>query len=402
MNDQSGSGEVRGSVIVLDPTTRHGLATVRGLGRAGWRVHVAGPEPRTDALAAVSRHAASYHRIPSPWGAAAPFRAALGRLVATHGCAAIVACSDVTIARLRHLDIGVPTVPQLDAALDRLTDKYELAQVCADAGVLYPRSWLHGEGDAAAAEWPLIVKPRRTAIDSPQRVVSRTGAVVARDPAALATAAQTLDDMGLEAIIQTRVERKFKVNVSLIRRAGFTSFHIAYRVVREYPPEGGLAATTETLDPKHGVGARALEAAARVCDAAGYAGLSNVEFYGQESGELCLIEVNARVWGSIWLPEQLGLEPASRAVEDAVGEPPRPPVDYAEGRKFHRPTLELKWLLSRSPERGRRSDLVASLRPSDVVDVLSVSDPLPVAHESKQLVLRGARAAARFVTGLRR
>lgn len=391
----------RGPVIVLDPTTRHSLATVRGLGRAGWSVMVAGREPRIAALAGVSRYAASYHQIPNPWGPAAPMATALRQLARRHGAVAIVACSDVTIARLRHLEMDVPTVPQLDSALDRLTDKYELSHICAEVGVRYPQSWLPGE-DVGPREWPLVVKPRRTAVDSALRVVSRTGAVVARDRAALKSASAELKELGLDAIVQTRVERKFKVNVSHVRRAGSTSFHIAYRVVREYPPEGGLAATTETLDPTHGIGARALEAAERVCDSAGYSGLANVEFYGQENGELCLIEVNPRVWGSIWLPEQLGLEPASRAVEDALSVPPRPPAHYVSGRQFHRPTLEIKWLMSRSPERGRRGGFIASLRRSDVVDVLSASDPLPVVHATAQLVVQAARGLARAVRRVRR
>jgi len=100
---------------------------------------------------------------------------------------------------------------------------------------------------------------------------------------------------------------------------------------------------------------QALQAAEAVWDAAGYQGLANVEFYRQSNGDLCLIEVNARVWGSIWFAEHLGLEPTARAVESVLGWPFATAVPYAPGLRFHRPTLELRWLLSRSPERGARS-----------------------------------------------
>jgi predicted ATP-grasp superfamily ATP-dependent carboligase len=395
MNQPIGRPGSRPAVMVLDPTTRHSVAVVRGLGRAGWRVVVAGHEPVTAVLAPVSRYAASYHRIPSPWRAAAPFASSVRRLAERHRCAAVVACSDSTIARLRGLDIGIPTMPHMDRSLDRLTDKHELARVCAEAGVRYPPSWLADNLTEPPESWPLIIKPRRTAVATSERVVSRTGAIVAPDPGTLRAGIAALQDLGLEVLIQRRVDRRFKVNVSLVRRAGITSFHIAYRVVREYPPEGGLAATIETLSPTHGVGERALAAAARVCDAARYAGLANVEFYGQADGELCLIEVNPRVWGSIWLPEELGLEPASRAVADAIGAAPRSPLGYAAGVRFHRPTLELRWLVSRSPERGSRIALLRSIRPSDVFDVVSFSDPLPPIYLVGQVVMRAVAAAWR-------
>ncbi len=352
---------------------------------------VAGAEPKRDALAAASRYAVAYHRIPNPWHAARPFETALRALVAEHACEAIVTCSDVTMARLEGLDVGAPTLPVLDDALHRVTDKVTLAEVCAEAGVMYPRTVSADDGDQSSNEMPLIVKPRRTAVPTPHRVLSRTGAFVVHTADELDAAVSELREIGLEVIVQRRVQRAFKVNVSFVRRSGLTSFHIAYRVLREHPAQGGLAATIETLDPLSGVGARALEAAQRVCDTAGYVGLANVEFYGQDDGELCLIEVNARVWGSIDFPEQLGLRPTERAVRDVLGEPPEPPVAYVAGRRFHRLTLEVKALLAPSPERGSRLRLLRSVRPWDVFDALSISDPLPVARAAGQIVGRGLR-----------
>lgn len=380
----------KGPILVLDPVSRLALATVRGLGRAGWRVMVAGSEPKAVALAATSKYAESYHRIPDPSGEAAPVEAALLELVRRYGCQVVVPCNDGTIARLRDLDVGAPTVPRMDGGLDRLTDKISLGLVCSEAGVMYPRTWSTDGTEPLPVDRPLVVKPRRTAVARPDRVVSRTGAFVAHDRGELDAAIAALRAAELEPIVQLRVERALKVNVSIVRRAGHTSFRIAYRVLLEYPPEGGTAAAVESLDPLHGIGARALEAAEQVCDAAGYAGLANIEFYGQNDGELCLIEVNARVWGSIWFPERLGLRPAERAVEDALGNRPRSPVGYRAGRRFHRPTLEVRWLLSRSLERGPVRRLVSSVRPWDVFDMLSASDPVPLAYMARRMLVRGA------------
>jgi predicted ATP-grasp superfamily ATP-dependent carboligase len=338
----------------------------------------------------MSRHTDAYVRIPDPFGPAAPVEVALDRLIRRHAIRAIVPCYDATVARLRSLSLGLPTVPVLDAALDRVTDKVALAETCRLAGARYPETWPAADAPDPAAAGPLVVKPRQTAIATPHRVITRTGASVATTTDELDLAVADIRGVGLEAIVQPRVDRLFKVNVSLVRRDGRTGFRIAYRVLHEYPPHGGLAATIESLDATEGVGGRALETAERVLDAAGYAGLANVEFYGQRDGELCLIEVNARVWGSLAFPEELGLEPTARAVADALGEPARAPLPYPPGRRFHRPLLEAQWLLSRSPERGARRALIGSIRPGDVVDVLSARDPVPAVWMALRLARTGA------------
>lgn len=388
-----------GPILVLDPFGGDALATVRGLGRAGWRVIVAGVEPKALALAASSKYAESYHRIPDPRGEAAPVEAALRGLVRRHGCRVVIPCHDATIARLRNLDVGAPTIPRMDGALDLLTDKLDLGHVCSEASVMYPRTWSLDGADPIPVDQPLIVKPRRTAVARTDRVFSRNGAFVTHDGAGVDAAIAALRAEELEPIVQLRVQRTQKVNVSIVRRAGNTSFRIAYRVLLEYPPEGGIAAAMESLDPLRGIGARALAAAERVCDAAGYSGLANIEFYRQNDGELCLIEVNARVWGSIWFPEQLGLRPADRAVQDALGNGPELPGGYQSGRRFHRLAFEAKWVRSKSPERGSIRKLVAVVRPWDVFDHLSLSDPSPLAYLVRRFL---GRFGLRLTAGISR
>jgi predicted ATP-grasp superfamily ATP-dependent carboligase len=379
----------RGPVLVLDPIGRHAVAAVRGLGRAGWEVVVAGSESQADALAASSRYAAGrYERLPDPHGEAAPFEAALAEVVHSRGCQAIVAVSDSTIARLRHLDVDVPTLPRMDAALDRVIDKVSLAAVCADAHITYPPTWSPGLAVPAAAGWPRIVKPRQTAIVRPGRVVGRTGAFVVADPAQEAAAVAVLRAAELEPIVQVRVGRAHKVSVAIVRHRGRTSFRIAYQVLLEYPPQGGQAAAIVSIDPHRGIGALALEVAERVCDAAGYEGLANVQLYGQDDGSICLIEVNPRVWGSAWFAERLGLRPVERAVLAALDEDPLPPLDYPLGRRFHRPTLEARWLLAPRCERDGAWRLPAIIRPWDVFDLLSVTDPLPFVAGLRRMVIR--------------
>ena len=350
---------------------------------------MAGFDRRADALAARSRYASGrYERLPDPHGEAAPFEAALADVVRRRGCQAVVAISDSTIARLRHLNIGVPTVPRMDAALDRVIDKVDLAASCADAGVAYPPTWLAGEPAPPSAAWPRIVKPRRTAMVRPDRVVGRTGAFVVEDAAQEDAAIATLQAEQLEPIVQVRVGRTHKVSVALVRHRGRSTLRIAYQVLLEYPPRGGQAAAIVSIDPHQGIGAQALEAAERVCDAAGFEGLANVQIYGQDDGSLCLIEINPRVYGSTWFPERLGLRPMERAVLAALDEDPQPALDYPLGRRFHRPALEALWLLAPREDRDPAWKLPAIVRPWDVFDLLSLTDPLPLATGLRRMMSR--------------
>jgi ATP-grasp in the biosynthetic pathway with Ter operon len=390
------------TILVLDADARHSMAAIRGLSRAGWRVVVAGYDRPWLEPAARSRHTAGYERIPNPFGPAAPFAAALEEIVARRRVTAILACYDGTIARLQSIDPPVPTSPVLGAALDSLSDKLALEEVCRRAGVLYPPTFPVTSLPTPTVEDPVVIKPRRTAIPRPDRVISRTGAFVTSDLAALRTAVATIEGMGLEAIGQRRVDRTRKINVSVLRHAGTTTFRIAYRVLLEYPVSGGLAAMTESIPAEQGLGREAIRAAERVADAAGYEGMANVEFYVQRDGTLCLIEVNPRVWGSLALPEALGLEPTARAIEQVLGQPPRPPLPYRSGRRFHRPSLELRWLLSPSGERGPRSRLFRKLRPGDVVDVFEVRDPLPAITLVLRIAVIRAQVGARSLTRVRR
>jgi hypothetical protein len=383
------------TVLVTDPRSWHALATVRDLARAGRVVVVAGDEARTRAYAAASRYVAAYERLPSLDGPAAPVRSAMEEIVARHRIVAVITCSDRTIARLRHLDVCVPTVPEMGPGLDAVIDKLELAKVCQLADVAYPAT--EPVGDAVEIAGDVVIKARASAVSDRARVTSHTGAFVAHDGRQAEAAVIALRQSGLEPIVQRRVERRYKVNVSIVRRRGHTRFRIAYRVLREFPVEGGIAAAVESLDAAGGVGARAIAAAERVCDAAGYDGLANVEFYGQSDGTLCLIEVNARAWGSIGFASQLGLEPAERAVRDAIGEPPEDPLPYPAGRRWHRPMLELRWIASRSPERPPLRQMGHTLGLGDAWDIVSLRDPLPMAFALGQGAGRAVGAGLSLV-----
>jgi predicted ATP-grasp superfamily ATP-dependent carboligase len=369
-------------VLVLDASSRNTLSACRALGRAGFQVAAAGYRPRE--LAGSSRYCKRYHVLPDPSGPAEPFADALSGIVSRHGYEVVVSTDDATIARLGSTPPPVTTVPHAGDGFTRLVDKVGLAALCDDAGVAYPRTIrLGSEGSIRAAldelGAPVVVKAGCSARATPQAVFQHWGATVTADLSAAAEAAAEIRAAGIEPVAQTWVRRRVKVDVVLFRRRGRSEVRLAYEVQRDVPLTGGLGVTLETISADHGVGAAAVDALERVCDAAGYEGLANGEFsVSADDGRLHLIEVNPRLWASSWFGERLGQRIAERCIAHALELPPPAAGPYPVGRRYHDAVGELRWLSLHRRRRRRLVELLKSIRPRDVFEYDDVTDPGPL------------------------
>jgi biotin carboxylase len=366
-------------VLVLDADKRQALAACRALGRAGYDVGAASSFDA--ALAGWSRYTARYHVLPSSRGSTQDYAVALRSLVADRGYDAVVAVEDPSVAQLAEAGLDIPTVPVIGPALDRLVDKRMLTKLAAAAGVDYPATEpAPGDGsfEAAGARLglPLVVKPLRSAAVVDGRVAHYSGAKVASDEHAANEAAARIRAHGLDPIVQRRIERSDKINVTIFRRDGRSEVRFPYRVLCDVPLTGGIAVSLETVDAGGGVGAAAVVALERVCDAAGYEGIANGEFcVAQDDRRLVLIEVNTRPWGSLWFAERLGQRVIDRAVRHALGRPAEPARSARPGRRYHNPAGERRWVSLHEHRRGPLLEVLRRLRPWDVFEYVDVTDP---------------------------
>jgi predicted ATP-grasp superfamily ATP-dependent carboligase len=361
-------------VLVLDAQTRQGLAACRALGRAGVEVGAASADAA--ALSRSSRHVARFHRLD-------PGLAGVEALVGEHGYGAIVACEDPTVALLAAEPPAAATVPTLDASLDALVDKLRLAATAASAGVGYPTTVpLADAADvrAALAELgsPMIVKASRSAAVVDGDAIHRSGARVVHDVDEAERAVDWIAGGGLTPIAQRRVERADKVDVAVVRRDGGSEVRLAYRVLRDVPLSGGLAVAVESIPADDGNGRTALDDLERLLDAAGYEGIANAEFCVSGDGSVTLIEVNTRVWASIWFAERLGLRVVERTVRQALGLPRLgPPPHVPPGRRYRNPAGEIDWILRHERRLRPLATVVRDLPRRSVLEYVDVSDPRP-------------------------
>ena len=291
MSEPTEGGGSPGRVLVTDGEFKHTLGIVRSLAARGHEVHLLARSGR--APATHSRAVRAWHPAPAP--GTPEFEARVleiaGRLAPT-SFLPVGSSSMVSAERLRsRLGSGVRLALPAAEALAVANDKSRTAEVARAAGVEVPREI--PVADAAAARGaiatlglPMILKSAREegvkALRTVRRIEDAESAF--REVRALATA----------GVIAQEYVRGEGFGFSALYWNGRRMRHCMHRRVREWPPTGGTSACAESLPD-----APALErAGAAVLDALHWHGVAMVEFKGSLTGELKLMEVNAKFWGS--------------------------------------------------------------------------------------------------------
>jgi predicted ATP-grasp superfamily ATP-dependent carboligase len=377
----------RQRVLLLDADGHQALAACRSLGLSGHDVGVC--VSGDDRMAAHSRFASGSYEIPHPRGDASAFAAAVETIVYENSYDVIVAIHDWTITRLLTHDrpLPAPCFPLVAQSAALLMDKSTLTTVCEDAGVAYPATVVLDPsidiGDAVASVGgggPVIVKAARSAEATVQRVAYLRGAVVAAHSGEAAAAVRALRDEGLVPILQERIDAAEKLNAVVMRRDGASELRYAHRVLREVPITGGVGIALQTIDARQGAGAEAVDILERLCAATGHDGIAQAEMYrSKRDGLLYVVDVNPRLWGSIWFAERLGLRVLERGVSLALGlPPPAGPVEYPLGKRCHHILGEWRWIRSHDRPRDALRDVLRTTRPSDVFEADLFADPKPL------------------------
>jgi predicted ATP-grasp superfamily ATP-dependent carboligase len=169
--------------------------------------------------------------------------------------------------------------------------------------------------------------------------------------------------------------------------------HCMHRRVREWPPTGGTSACAESLPD-----APALErAGTAVLDALKWHGVAMVEFKGSLSGELKLMEVNAKFWGSHDVALAAGVDFPGDLVALLEGRtlPPQSPVKRV---RFAWPLGGDLWHALAAP--GDLPAVLADALSPGVAKSFRWSDPSPTLWEFAQW-LRSTPGAMREARELR-
>ncbi len=305
----------RRAVLVLDGDSPNALNVARALGLAGaWRVHVLRPGAVWRARIDWSRHVAS-HRIARSGVATPGYIEEVVRAAERVGAEVIFPLSEGTALRclearerLEHVARLIPL-----AAPDRFRcaiDKGSFSEFLSAHGLPQPRTVVHRSGAALPPippdfAFPAIMKPARGEYG---RGITRSETRAELDRA--------LRGLGADAsfVVQEFVEGT-DFDCSIVARDGRL---LAWTMQEETMPDGrAFAPAAVTRFVEDGPTLAMIE---RLVAALEWSGLAHIDMRrSRRTGEVLLLEVNARPWGSLLGSVEAGVNFPDLACRAALG-----------------------------------------------------------------------------------
>ncbi|MGD1955334.1 MAG: ATP-grasp domain-containing protein [Sphingomonadales bacterium] len=293
-------------VLVLGDDNRSFLASVRSLGRLGLDVHVAPENWASPALSSqyITRRVDLPPHDLSPQG----WLDAVERLHQRGGYSFILPCNEKGIlplyhARERFADTVLGIVN--DEAFDTFFDKIKPRDCAVEVGAPVAKGRVFDPEEGASdliREFglPVAIKPSRSFVD--ENLFSRRSVRLAHSPDELfdaLTAMESWDTYFIEAVFPGS-----GVGISVLADQG--DILQAFQHQRVHEPETGGGSSYRKSAPLHPSMMDDVEKMAR---ARNLTGLAMFEFrHNRETGAHILLEVNARLWGSVPLAIAAGVD----------------------------------------------------------------------------------------------
>jgi predicted ATP-grasp superfamily ATP-dependent carboligase len=347
-------------VLVTDGEQRAALATVRSLGRAGHRVVVA--DARARSLAGVSRHAAKGVAVPDALTNPQGFVDAVRRLVAEEQVDVLLPIAEPALMAILDARDSFPCrIPFPSAEVfRRVNDKSAVLALAPELGIQVPEQQVARSRTEALALaggalcFPVVLKPWRSVAEGDGERVRLT-VLHAADPAEFEDRVARLPQAAFPLLVQRRILGP-GAGVFLLLWDGELQAAFAHRRLREKPPAGGVSVYCESVAVDPGL----LERSRALLTRLGWQGVAMIEYkFDQASGTPYLMEINGRLWGSLQLAVDAGVDFPALLVALALGERPAPVTEWRTGVRLRWEWGNVDYLWSRL----RRGNARLSLPP---------------------------------------
>jgi predicted ATP-grasp superfamily ATP-dependent carboligase len=353
--------------LVLDGHARQALIATRSLGRQGLRVTTAESSDLCDSLFGVptfaSRWSLRTNRLPSYHDDPAAYAQAVIDLAEAHPTRVVIPSMDGSVASLRSwrscfehrgIALAIASEPALDAA----NDKKRTLAAAAELGIPCPRSIPIESVDdlpAALAEvgYPAVIKPTHSWVSNSGQTTRVVSKAVVEEAEAVQYVEQLIELGGSPVVQQMANGPREAVSLFYARGKVWAKFaQVAYRTT---PVLGGVSVVREGIPMPFDLESAAL-ALVRNLD---LEGCSEVEFRRDAAGRPLLMEINARLSGSIEVAVRSGVPFPTLLWQWAAGEPLAAVPGYRTGVKMRYLKGDLKWLWENIERRGRQPDGVS-------------------------------------------
>ena len=346
-------------VLILDASNKQSLACVRSLGRIGLRVAVGECATECDgsqsALSFRSRYAA--HSLVLPDVAAGPdvFAAAVVSFVREHLVPVVIPTNDGAITamtpyRSQLAALGCTLALASDATLAIANDKDRTLAVAERLGIDYPRSMrIESLDDLSAVvdafEFPFVLKPT---VSFPRDAPVRLQVTEVIDEVEAVSAIQTYLSSGSGVLAQQWASGR-REGVSLLMVDGEVRAACAHVAHRTSPALGGASVLRESIPLLPDL----YDPAVRLVQEIGLDGVCEVEFRRDATGRPLLMEVNARLAGTIENALHSGVDFPLLLWQWATGQPVTSLAGYRIGVRTRWLHGDLRWLRDNQRRIGR-------------------------------------------------
>jgi len=363
--DRKGPAE-QFDVLILDGSHKHSLTSARSLTRAGLRVAIGESvgqyPPHHEPPAFHSRSCARAVVLPDYVSEPAAYVDAVLGFVREHGVRVVLPVGDANITLLvphreRFTALGSFLAVASDAALELANDKTRTLEVADKLDIDYPKSvTVRAVEDLKQAEaqfgYPYVLKP----------TVSWTGAVANRNlPLEVMNEAEAVEATtrflatGCEVIAQ-QLATGAREGVSLFIVNGEVLAYCGCEALRTTPPLGGVSVMRESIP----VPEELLNAAISLATTMGVDGPSEVEFRRDASGHPLLMEINARLAGTLENAIHSGVDFPLMIWQWGTGQPIESVKSYRTGVRTRWLAGDMRWLWDVVLKPGRPDGLPAS------------------------------------------
>jgi protein-tyrosine-phosphatase/predicted ATP-grasp superfamily ATP-dependent carboligase len=310
--------------LVLDGHSRAALETVQSLRRAGVQADLAAEAQ--DCLAMHSRYVSRKLQQPSQ-ERAADFAVWLREQDKLRNYTLIVPATEMSLLGLRELDENDPlrykAVIAGDEALDIALDKEKTWQLAHQLGVPTPSgillSTLSDVGQAQ--QFPVVLKPTHSKVIIDGALRTLAVSIVKSESERQQQLRRWLP---LTPVQQQEYIQGRGVGVEFLFNRGRKLWHFAHERVHEFPLTGGASSYRRSIDPP----AAMLQDAQKLLTALHWHGVAMVEFKIDSKGQHWLMEINPRLWGSLALSIDAGVDFPLGLLQIARGEEPAPQPKY--------------------------------------------------------------------------
>jgi protein-tyrosine-phosphatase/predicted ATP-grasp superfamily ATP-dependent carboligase len=287
--------------LVLDADSSAGLEAVQSLGRRGVLLDVASGQD--DCLAFHSR----YVRRRLSQAGYGEFSDWIHSLHHTNPYDLIVPATEASLMSMKTLDaedsVRLKAALPSNSALDVALDKERTRELASKLGIPVPKSVVYDSPDDLGQEpaFPVVLKPVSS------RVVVAGGlrpfwpTIVKNQQERSAVLESWLPYVRVQ---QQSYISGHGIGIELLFKKGQKVWHFAHERLHEYPLTGGRSTYRKSILPDPGM----LAAAESLLSTLQWHGVAMVEFKLGKNGEFHLLEINARLWGSLAVAVDAGVD----------------------------------------------------------------------------------------------